>query len=139
MLKTNGVSRYVFGNRDRTLDSIVSDQAHVRHAPLMLLDEAGLVDGGVVGADMLVADHERPFGVKTRYARLLAELKERNGPTVMLVELGDLERLYAAKDHFAPERFVQLKRAVLAEIVTFLFGMLPRFARSGTGSGLCRR
>mgnify|MGYP001172740537 CR=1 FL=1 len=120
LLKDHGIARAVFGNRDRTLAAIVGVQTHARHAPLMLVDQNGLVDAGMIGAEMLEADPGRPFGVKTRYSALLSASLKQDGPSVMLVELGDLERLYAEKEMYADGRFEPLKHTILTEMVSFL-------------------
>ncbi|MBP1994994.1 hypothetical protein [Paenibacillus eucommiae] len=115
-LKQHGVLRMVLGSSD--LGITFEDPKKLRrYAAQMLMDRAGGVDRGVIGNDALMASVDRPFGVKTDYKHLLSVMEEEsNQKRVVLLELGDLYRLYADRDSYSAERFVQLKLEILQEL-----------------------
>ncbi|MDF2721462.1 MAG: alkaline-phosphatase-like protein [Paenibacillus sp.] len=91
MLRRNGIRAAVFGNSDLSLE-------RKRYAPLMLMDEQGLVPQGDVDSRMLMSDVEAPYGVRANAAELLQAIRifdntaEPAASSVKLVEWGDLLR-----------------------------------------------
>lgn len=122
VLEKSGISLVVMGNRDRG-KSQNGDLVHIdlkRSAPLMLMDHDGQVKNGFVDQSSLVSDVERPYAVKTNYPLLQQQLSHIVEDTVLLVELGDLDRLYAEKTNYANHRFIHLKAEILSEIDQFI-------------------
>lgn len=133
-LDQGGVSRYVFGNSDLgRVNDASSAEAWNRFAPLMLMDEAGIVPFGEIGSELLLSEARRPFGVKTDYDRLLQRMRETPAPAVILVELGDLERLYAERTYYAEQKFQEMKLQVLSEIDQFI-GHWAASVKNGEGA-----
>ena len=130
VLEGAGIGVAVFGNRDRghAGDGAQEKSSLKRVAPLMLMNGQGLIDHGAVDRSMVVTDRERPFGIKTNYARILQQLGAMSGPTVSLIELGDLDRLYVDKGVYSGERFKHLKAIVLQEIDAFVGSIVAQMA-----------
>ncbi|TVY01843.1 hypothetical protein, partial [Paenibacillus cremeus] len=96
-----------------------------RPAPLMVMNEHGLVEHGRVGERLFMERAGMPYGVQTRYDWLLAQWQKERGAaaaagSLQVIELGDLYRLYEEKARYAPDAFVQTKRLVLEQLDLFL-------------------
>lgn len=130
-LDVNGVARYVFGNSDRGY--LNADQGLQRWAPLLLVDRKGTVVHGKIGQETVMNDPARPFGISTNYGRLLEWVRNVSGPAVVLVELGDLDRLYADRANYDPARFQLLKSTILSEIDMFIGALASQDAEHKTG------
>lgn len=95
-----------------------------RYAPLLLMDFAGTVPYGMIGGRLLREDAGMPLGLATDFDRLRQQLQNVEKPAVVLMELGDLHRLYEEQAHYDPEAFRVAKRKVLAATDAFLGKLL---------------
>ncbi|HEX7058050.1 MAG TPA: hypothetical protein VF260_12760 [Bacilli bacterium] len=126
MLRQAGVHTYVFGNADESdmPNTAVTDEQNAlkekRYAPLMLMDKSGLVEFGDIGGHAVRSDPTRPAHVRTDYNFLLKQLQAVQTPAAVLLELGDLSRLYAEKERYAPDVFAAEKNKIMREIDAFL-------------------
>lgn len=120
LLKEYGVYRSVLGSSDLGKRSGIEEKKLRRYSPLMLMDSNGFVDKGALGDDILTVVVDRPYGVSTHYAQLLSLWEKRKLPSITLIELGDLYRLYMDKEHYNEDRFTQLKGQVLREMDQWL-------------------
>ncbi|MFC6231021.1 hypothetical protein ACFQI7_24655 [Paenibacillus allorhizosphaerae] len=132
-LKQQGIRIAVWSG----LDIPVSGKDHIRRpAPLMAMDEQGMVEHGTVGGGILEADGAMPFGVVTRYELVFdqwrRELERGKAGTFAVIELGDLYRLYEEKDNYAPEAFVLLKKEIIARIDRFLGDLMKEIKTYGS-------
>jgi hypothetical protein len=118
-LGANGIAVYVYGNSDAA-------PTKRRYAPLMLMDRKGTVSFGSVGADTLIDDPGRPYGVRVDADLLLERWEQAAGPCVVLIEWGDWSRLYAEKSRFAPAQFDRLRNVALRELDEFVGRLLAR-------------
>lgn len=121
-LKQAGVSVVVLGNRDHGKAKLAEEGKQVmkRSAPLMLMDAQGHIEHGAVDESVLETNVDRPYAVKTNYVRILKELENLPQQAVILIELGDLDRLYEDKGLYTTERFEMLKKTILGEIDSFV-------------------
>ncbi|WP_028992471.1 alkaline phosphatase family protein [Thermoanaerobacter thermocopriae] len=86
LLKQNGKTVAVFGNEDTGVE-------RRRYAPLIVMDEKGIVDFGDVSDNVLKRDPLSPFGIMTDYDVLYqkyTEMKEK--PDLTVFQLGDTIR-----------------------------------------------
>lgn len=145
LLRQYGIGAYVFDNRggwpakslaSQEREPATEDAAELeaeeesspvvtptrRHAPMMLMTSEGLVYHGDLNCSSLLHNVERPYEAQTNYARLLQRLDglPREQSAVVLLELGDLERLYDEKSRYREEVFSRLKMKVLHEVDTFI-------------------
>ncbi|MDP5276650.1 hypothetical protein [Chengkuizengella axinellae] len=121
VLKQNGVSTYLYGNRDRGI--VLNDAPNYekkRLASLMLMDSNGLIPFGNIGAQTVIKNELRPFSIQTNYDWIYEQLQSVTPNSLVLIELGDLDRLYVDKSFYAPERFQLLKQEILKEMDDFL-------------------
>lgn len=129
LLKPYGVYRSVLGSSDLGRGMHLEQKQLRRFAPLMLMDSNGFVDKGTLGEDAAIAVVDRPGGVSTDYARLTSLWQNRQQPSITLIELGDLYRLYSEKTHYDQDRFNELKGLVLRDmdqwLGQFMEGMQP--------------
>ena len=90
-LASADVERAVIGNADTTQPA--GTGGYDRQVGLALADEHGVVPGGEVGQDLLVADGAAPFGVAAaRDAYVAAFDRSWTARTVVVVEASDLVR-----------------------------------------------
>ena len=121
-----GLSAAVIANADGG-PPLGADERH-REAALAMMDEAGRVGGGTVGAQLGVVDLAAPGGRRMDPEAVLAAFDEawEGGASAVLVEMSDLER--AARDRLpptGPERAAGLA-APLADADELLGQLLER-------------
>ncbi len=109
---------FVFGNSDKGED-------HVRFAPLLGMDSRGIVAHGDISKRTTQADPERVYGLSTNYPYLLEKVQNhRSQAAVMVIELGDLYRLYSMKQAMDEAHFAKRKEQVLEETNDFMNQLL---------------
>lgn len=87
LLTDNNLRVAVYGNSD------VLEQYH-REAALLVMDTAGRVARGDVGAGILRRNSKAPFGVSTDSKAIIRQIRKYKQPSqVVLVETGDTSRL----------------------------------------------
>jgi hypothetical protein len=106
LLQGNGVHTYVYGD--------------LRQAPFMMMDQRGLVEYGQVGERLSTLDNNKAAGITTNYKSLLTLWQNSQSPAVIVLELGDLQRLYAEQRQYEPAIFEDAKKEVLQEVDTFI-------------------
>lgn len=126
-----GVPTAVLGNADvfSAPPSAGADAAAPgpgRWAATVLMDAAGAVAGGSVGADMLRADPSFPGGLRSdgrALAIAASALLARGG--VVAIETGDLWRVQAEEQRLAPAAYAAARRAALERADRLLGALLP--------------
>lgn len=130
VLQKSGIATAWFGNRDRGFAGSRDQQQPLFHreAALMMMNSKGIIRFGDSSRSIeeittlshsnqfLIRDSSRPFGIKTDYDHMLQLLTTLPSPAVVLLELGDFDRLYAKDSLYPPEHFDALKLTVLEEI-----------------------
>lgn len=106
LLQENGIHTYVYGD--------------LRQAPFMMMDHRGLIEYGQVGESLLAIDTNKASGITTNYERLLTLWQSSQSPAVIVLELGDLQRLFEEKRQYEPDIFEGAKKEVLQELDTFV-------------------
>lgn len=87
LLKQNGKTVAVFGNED-------TDVEQRRYAPLIAMDEKGIVVFGDVSDNVLKRDLASPFGIMTDYNLLYQKYVDmREKPDLTIFQLGDTIRV----------------------------------------------
>ena len=124
LLHGAGLKTAVIGNCDtETLD---------RSNAALLMDKHGLIDYGAVGGRTNRADLDFPAGFRTDSTQILADWRKFNQRAqVILVTLGDLERLESYDNNLSEERWSQFRRSALLRYDA-LFGSLMRQINSST-------
>lgn len=120
LLKTYGVQRTILGSSDLGRGVHPDINQLRRYAPLMLMDSDGLVDNGALGEVVTTAAVDRPYGMSTDYTQILNLWEKRRLFSFTFIELGDLYRLHADKNHYDTDRWGELKSVVLQEMDHFL-------------------
>lgn len=119
ILGRNQVQTNVWGNAD-----IVSEadpaKGLQRYAPLAIMNLEGTVAQGDVSRSLLRSSPWRAGGVSTDYSAILDQWKQRDNRSVTLIELGDLQRLYAVKSFYSEESFAAQMQDVLKEMDSFI-------------------
>jgi hypothetical protein len=119
-LRHHGVEIQVYGNRDRGFNDNTDSDMRKRHAALMVMDREGAIGAGDIGDNTLITAAQMPYGVKTNYEFIYQEWKKAKSPGVIVIELGDLDRLYDQYDLYSEETFAKLKVQILKETADFL-------------------
>ncbi len=125
-LRQHGIKTYVFGNGESARGTASEADQMKRYAPFMLMNRAGWVTGGDVGGGTLVPSAARPYSVKTDYSYILRRWEQADRPSVVLIELGDLSRLYGEKPWYREDRFTQVKRQTMREMDDFIGRLCAR-------------
>jgi hypothetical protein len=105
---------------DAGLPGAVSGDEDGRFAPLLLMDFAGTVPYGLMGGQLQRRDAGMPHGLATDFDRLWRQVRQVKRPAAVIMEIGDLHRLYEEQALYDPEAFRIAKRKVLAEMDAFL-------------------
>jgi hypothetical protein len=124
LLAAAGIHTSVWGNIDLVKAEGSVKEAGIgktyrRYAPIMLMNEAGQVNKGDVSGSGLLIDGSRPFGLRTNYGWLMKRWQEQASPALVLLELGDLQRLYDERESYSKEAFLKLKQEILTELDRF--------------------
>ncbi|NQX66643.1 hypothetical protein HQN90_10945 [Paenibacillus alba] len=126
LLKEYGIHRSVIGNSDWGKRTTIEEDKTRRYSPMMLMDSDGYVDSGFIGNEIMTSAVDRPYGIATAYAQLLALGGKSEKPSLQLIELADLNRLYADKAHYSEARFDELKGQILKEMDEWLGQRIAR-------------
>ncbi|PYZ96334.1 hypothetical protein CR205_11430 [Alteribacter lacisalsi] len=106
-LAEEGVGRHVYGHSDTRTDL-------QRYGSLLAMDERGLVD--TYSDRSVVRDRSRPHGMKMDAEILLAEIREKDGPALHVIEWGDIHRLYKDAPNTEPAQFQKQYHTALEEL-----------------------
>ena len=108
ILRQHRIRTVALGNAD-------ADLPH-RPAAAMIMDETGKVGQGAIGAATLLADPAFPYGVRSDPDKLLALWRgyhAQPGSSLILLTLGDLDRLQRFAAYLSEARLSQLRQAAL--------------------------
>lgn len=102
-----------YGNTD-TIDYIR------RPGSLIPMDSQGLIDYGNVD-NILVSDKTMPYGFRTDYDKMLDEvIKIKSKASLIVVDTGDLDRLYFYSSQMTDDAFMQQRQDILVRIDDFI-------------------
>lgn len=121
-LMAHNIGVYVYGNSDMHEKSF-SENLTVkpqRHGVLMLMNGDGLVFGGNVGSHVIKQEPDEPHGFITDENFILQQVQHIDAPAVVLIEHGDLFRLYNEKRRFSHADFETKRMEVLKKIDQFV-------------------
>lgn len=114
-LHSKGLKTAIYGNSD-LIDLESKDAA------LIPMDSKGLVDYGNID-DITINEKEYPFAIKTDYTKLLSEID--NSPAdFIVVDTGDLERLYRYRDNIYELEYKSIRQKILKDIDSFMKNLI---------------
>ena len=112
-LHNGGLKTAIFGNSD-------TDEEIIRYASLIPMDSKGLVDYGNVD-NVLISDNIYPYGLKTDYDKILDEVKKvRSKASLIVIDTGDLTRLYSYSNSLSDSVFIEKREMILKDIDNFV-------------------
>ncbi|KPU28048.1 hypothetical protein TR13x_01510 [Caloranaerobacter sp. TR13] len=124
-LHKKGLKTAVFGNSD-TADTIIRTNC------LIATDFRGLIDYGNVD-NILIKDDSYPYGIRTDYKKVLTEIKNLNDKaSLVIIETGDLDRLYFYKDNLADIMYFLHRRKILKKADEFIGDLVNSIDRNTT-------
>lgn len=104
-----------------------------RLAAAIAMDSLGKIDYGAVGRHLLKKDLDAPWGVTTDYDKLwLAFLDAYQKADLIVVELGDTDRVNTYSDWLTDERWKERRFVALGEADRFLGRVLNGIDRQAT-------
>lgn len=118
-MQENKIATYVFGNRDEGMGHDLAEFTAQRHAPLMLMNEEGWIGAGDISSRTVLPAPEMPFSVKTNYRQMYEQWDTIEESSLVLIELGDLDRLYSEQEKYSADQLSRMKQQVLQEIDQF--------------------
>ncbi|GAB7387806.1 membrane protein [Bacillaceae bacterium] len=95
-----------------------------RLGPLIAMDGKGTVRQGDVTENTLLDDPGYPYGKKTNYAYLYEKLRSYRDVELVVIELGDLYRLYHQQQGMSESQFTKIKGRILRDLDVFLGRLL---------------
>src|SRR5690554_591097 len=112
-LESQGKKGVIIGNADNDKPG--------REIALALMNKRGFLSAGQIGTEVVKADPERVYGIKTDHQGILQALLDYL-PTMdcLFMETGDLSRLEKARDLILPDQKKRLKKLALGELDMFL-------------------
>ena len=115
----------VIGNADTEVPN--------RSGAAMVIDRNGRIDYGAVGSSTLQSDERFPFGHRTDSEQILNKLKEfQPKAEVIVVTLGDFERLEAFRAYLSPLRYEHYRQEILTQYNQLLRNILNQVDRQQT-------
>lgn len=143
IFRTNGWDTYLYGDQD-TIGGFC------RSGGYTLMDQAGVLDNGLVGRAINETDPAFPYRYRFNPQQVLREVKGQLKPrSLILVEFGDFARLDRFRDELLPEQYLRLKGEIWKRLDYFLgevvkqwpkdqYRMIilsPSLSREGVGKG----
>ncbi len=121
-----------YGNRDRSKagQPVIDTEFLGRHAPFVIMDKHGRAYGDV-STDLNRSAPDRPYGLRTDYEQLIYKLQQHSAPSLVIIELGDLDRLYDARSYYEIDEFQAWKHVVLTEIDDFIGRLIWEQSEAG--------
>ncbi len=120
VLHEAGLKTAVIGNSD-----LSPEEGPNRLAVTVAMDDAGRVDDGNVSRDLLQTDPKSPYGRRTDYGKLKAELARVYGTSdFIVVETGDTFRVNGSSDQQLKRMTESHRHMALQEVDEFI-GSLP--------------
>lgn len=108
-----GLKTAILGNSD-------TDELFFRMASLIPMDSRGLIDYGNVDK-ILLQDEKYPYGLKTDYNKILAEIKEiKKDASLIVIDTGDLKRLDLYDSYLNDEMFAYHRKNMLSDMDAFI-------------------
>ncbi|WP_069649441.1 hypothetical protein [Caloranaerobacter ferrireducens] len=124
-LHKKGLKTAVFGNSD-TADTIIRTNC------LIAIDFRGLIDYGNVD-NILIKDDLYPYGIRTDYRKILTELKDLNNKaSLIIIETGDLDRLYFYRDNLTDIMYSLHREKILKKADEFIGDLVNSIDRNST-------
>jgi len=133
---SQGVSSHAmigsFGTVLRDNDILTAAYGDLRQAPFMIMDDNGRIDVGQVGETLTKKDARKASGVSTNYDHLFSlwedqqsrwikqDQRDKQAPRVIVLELGNFQRLYEEQRRYERDIFEQAKVEVLVELDEFI-------------------
>jgi len=128
---SHGLRTAVVGNSD-------THEERFRRAPTIAMDQDGVVDSGTVGSICTKADATSPCGlsddIETNSELVLRYIR---GNSLVVAELGDLNRCEAERTQLSVPAYIQYRRRALRNLDLFIGNILPDVQRSKAALILC--
>ncbi|TCL65274.1 hypothetical protein EDC14_101722 [Hydrogenispora ethanolica] len=138
LLARHGWRTCLIGNLD-------TPQAEHRPGGLLVMNERGVVDAGMVDSGINETDPDFPYGQRFSSAKSLAALRANLAPRrVILIEWGDFYRLDLYQEEMMPPRYEKLKEKTWRRFDRFIGQLLKLQEQAGfalivTGPSVSRK
>ena len=109
-LHQEGLKTAIYGNSNT--------REYINLSALIPMDSKGLIDFGNI-VDITMEMDEYPFNIKTDYPKLLDEIKDSLADLIV-VDVGDLERIYRYGEDLSKEEYNIIRRNILKDIDGFI-------------------
>ncbi len=107
------------------LGNIDNPELKERPGGLLLMDQYGLVDEGIINNSLTELDPDFPYLYRTNISKTLSQLGTRLAyKKIILIEFGDFARLDQYRDEIPGERFINLKQAAWNHLNQLLKGVI---------------
>lgn len=110
----HGWKTFLIGHQDTVIETS-------RPSGFTIMDQEGLIDGGLVGSEINRIDHSFPYRHRFDSQQVLSEISRILKPgNLVLIEFGDFARLDQFREEMLPAVYLELKQEIWNELDRFL-------------------
>ncbi len=114
IFRINGWKTFLIGDKDTFIEPS-------RSGAYAIMDRDGIVDSGMVGAEINIPDQSFPYRYRFNPEQVLAEISRLLKPrSLILVEFGDFARLDRFREEMLPEQYIKLKQEAWERLALFI-------------------
>lgn len=122
IFRSHGWRTFLIGDQDTIIEAS-------RPGGYTVMDQDGVIDGGLVGFEINGIDHSFPYRCRFNAERVLSELSKILKPgNLILIEFGDFVRLDQFREEMLPEQYLRLKWEVWNNLGYFLERFAIKYA-----------
>lgn len=114
IFRSNGWKTYLYGDQDTFTDI-------GRPGGYALMDQAGIIDSGLVGLEINKVDHSFPYRYRFNSEEVLNQISRRiKLRNLILIEFGDFARLDRFREELLADQYIRLKGEIWEGLNHFL-------------------
>lgn len=122
-LHSKGLKTAIYGNSNL-------EDMQLNTSALIPMDSRGLIDYGNID-NITIETEDYPFLIKTDYSKMLKEVENSLGDLIV-VDTGDIERIYRYKDYVSNEEFKMIRKEILLDIDRFIENLIKGLSKENS-------
>ncbi|MBU5426707.1 hypothetical protein KQI41_09840 [Tissierella pigra] len=122
-LHSKGLKTAIYGNSNL-------EDMQLNTSALIPMDSRGLIDYGNID-NITIETEDYPFLIKTDYSKMLKEVENSLGDLIV-VDTGDIERIYRYKDYVSNEEFKMIRKEILLDIDRFIESLIKGLSKENS-------
>ena len=122
-LHSKGLKTAIYGNSNL-------EDMQLNTSALIPMDSRGLIDYGNID-NITIETEDYPFLIKTDYSKMLKEVENSLGDLIV-VDTGDIERIYRYKDYVSNEEFKMIRKEILLDVDRFIENLIKGLSKENS-------